>query len=244
MNALREKEFSVRFARYESELRWLYMQLYHSDSNAWRYFVSMLRRMYEARPDFLLERDRFHESNPDWYRGRNLNGVQLYVKRFAGTLKGLEDKLSYFEEAGITCLTLMPMLESPAGHSDGGFAVSNHRKINEDLGTTEDLIHLSQTCHDRNILLCTDFSLNHVSSEHEWARKAREGDIAMQERFFMFDTRDIPNMYERTIPQAFPTSAPGNFTWCPECRKVVMTTFYSYQWDLNYHNPAVFNDMV
>ena len=46
------------------------------------------------------------------------------------------------------------------------------------------------------------------------------------------------------MPQVFPTTAPGNFTSCPEAGKVVMTTFYPYQWDLNYANPAVFNDMT
>ena len=46
------------------------------------------------------------------------------------------------------------------------------------------------------------------------------------------------------MPQVFPTTAPGNFSWCDEAKKVVMTTFYPYQWDLNYANPMVFNDMT
>ena len=42
----------------------------------------------------------------------------------------------------------------------------------------------------------------------------------------------------------FPTTAPGNFTYLPEIGHYVMTTFYPYQWDLNYGNPRVFNEMM
>ncbi len=46
------------------------------------------------------------------------------------------------------------------------------------------------------------------------------------------------------MAEVFPTTAPGNYTWLPELGKFVMTTFYPYQWDLNYWNPIVFNEMV
>ena len=42
----------------------------------------------------------------------------------------------------------------------------------------------------------------------------------------------------------FPTTAPGNFTWVEEAGHYVLTTFYPYQWDLNYKNPRVFNEMM
>ena len=44
--------------------------------------------------------------------------------------------------------------------------------------------------------------------------------------------------------RSFPNTAPGNFTWCEEMHKWVLTTFHDYQWDLNYANPAVFVDMT
>jgi amylosucrase len=46
------------------------------------------------------------------------------------------------------------------------------------------------------------------------------------------------------MPEIFPESAPGNFTYVPECEKWVMTVFHSYQWDLNYSNPVVFVEML
>ena len=63
-------------------------------------------------------------------------------------------------------------------------------------------------------------------------------------RYFFFDSWNIPAEYEKTVPQVFPTTAPGNFTWLDDCRHFVMTSFYPYQWDLNYRNPQVFNEMM
>ena len=92
--------------------------------------------------------------------------------------------------------------------------------------------------------MCLDFVMNHTSEDHAWARAARAGDPGMQARYFFYDDWRIPDQFERTVPQVFPQTAPGNFTWCEEAHKVVMTTFYPYQWDLNYANPDVLRDMT
>ena len=59
-------------------------------------------------------------------------------------------------------------------------------------------------------------------------------------QIFFFDSWTVPSMFEETVPQVFPATAPGNFTCLPETGQYVMTTFYPYQWDLNYRNPVVF----
>ncbi len=237
-------EFCKRFARHEDELKWLYCELYHNDRQAYESFVGMLWRAYEARPESLKRIDRAREEVPDWYRGHDLVGMLMYVNAFAGTLKGVEKKLDYITDCGVNYLHLMPLLESPKGRSDGGYAVSDFRKVQPELGTMDDLKALADKCHERGIAVCLDFVMNHTSEDHEWARRARAGEKAYQDRYFFYDSWEIPNAYEQTVPQVFPTTAPGNFSWCPEANKVVMTTFYPYQWDLNYANPVVFNDMT
>ena len=239
-----QEEFAVRFARHEDELKWLYMELYHGDRRAWDYFTGMIYRAWEARPESLRRIDREREACPGWYRERRLTGMMLYVKQFAGNLQGVKGRLDYIRECGVNTLHLMPLLESPAGRSDGGFAVSDFRKVQPELGTMEDLKDLAEECHRRGISVCLDFVMNHTSEDHEWARRARAGEKEFQDRYFFYDNWDIPNWYEQTVPQVFPTTAPGNFTWCEEAKKTVMTMFHSYQWDLNYANPAVFNDMT
>ena len=245
MNELNWKqEFSARFARHRAELSRLYRELYHGDTAAFDRFVEMLYAAYEARPEELKAMDRAREADPDWYKGHELVGMLLYVNAFAGTLDGVRRKLDYLQEGGINYLHLMPLLESPVGRSDGGYAVSDFRKVQPELGTMEDLAALAADCHERGMNLCLDFVMNHTSEDHAWARRARAGEKAYQDRYFFYDSWDIPNAYEQTVPQVFPTTAPGNFTWCEAVQKVVMTTFYPYQWDLNYANPVVFQDMT
>ena len=239
-----EPEFEARFRRHEDELKWLYYELYHDDEEAYRYFVSMLYRTWQERPESLKKIDRECEKQPYWYKDRCLTGMLMYTDAFAGTLRGVQKHLDYLEDCGVNYLHLMPLLQSPEGRSDGGYAVSDFRKVEPRLGTMEDLLALSEDCHRRGMKLCLDFVMNHTSEDHEWARAAAEGDPVCQAKYFFYDGWDIPNIYEQTVPQVFPTTAPGNFTWCAKAGKVVMTTFYPYQWDLNYANPMVMNDMT
>ena len=242
--ASRDESFRARFEHREEELRELYLGLYRGNEAAYDYFVGMLRRMYRKRPESLRALDAQRELRPNWYKDRSLLGMLMYVKAFAGTLGGVREKLDYLEECGVNYLHLMPLLASPEGRSDGGYAVSDFRKVQPELGTMEDLAALAEDCHARGIALCLDFVMNHTSEDHAWAKAARAGDREAQSRYFFFDNWDLPLRYEETVPQVFPTTAPGNFSWCEEAGKVVMTTFYPYQWDLNYANPTVFNDMT
>ena len=239
-----EPEFRERLMRHYDEMKWLYSELYHNDEQAFDYFCSMLHEYYQARSEELKAGDRKREHNADWYAGNGMLGMLMYVDCFAGTLSGVREHLDYIRECGVNYLHLMPLLESPKGRSDGGYAVSDFRKVEPALGTMEDLAALSAECHDKEMAVCLDFVMNHTSEDHEWAKRARAGEKEYQDRYFFYDNWDIPNEFEKTVPQVFPQTAPGNFTWCEEAQKVVMTTFYPYQWDLNYANPVVFNDMT
>ena len=235
--------FQLRLDHHRDELRKLYLGLYH-DEKAFEYFLSMLERMYRERSLELRQWDHKRGSDPNWYRRNDILGTLMYVDCFKDNLRGIIDNLDYLEETGINYLHMMPLLTSPEGKNDGGYAVSDFRTVDPRLGSMDDLSELASKCHENNISLCLDFVMNHTSDEHEWARKARSGEKEYQDRYFFFDDWDIPEQYEKTVPQVFPTTAPGNFTYCKEAGKVVMTTFYPYQWDLNYGNPKEFNDLT
>ena len=239
-----EKEFRTRLGRHYDEMKWLYAELYHNDQHAFDYFCTMLHDYYQQRSDILKEWDQAREMVPDWYKGNEMLGMLMYTNCFAGTLKGVMAHLDYIKECGVNYVHLMPLLQSPKGRSDGGYAVSDFRKVEPELGTMEDLSDLATECHNKGMSVCLDFVMNHTSEDHEWAQRAKKGEKEYQDRYFFFDNWVIPNEFEKTVPQVFPQTAPGNFTWCDEAQKVVMTTFYPYQWDLNYANPTVFNDMT
>ncbi len=226
-----------------TEMKALYDSLYHDDA-AFSYFCKMLEKCFNNRKTSLHLLDAERLSEPGWFRSNKLMGMMLYVNNFAGNLRGVQKKIPYLEECGVNYLHLMPLLESPKGRSDGGYAVADFRKVQEELGTMEDLETLADRCREKGISLCLDFVMNHTSEDHAWAKAARAGDEIARSRYYFYNNWDEPNAYEQTVPQVFPTTAPGNFTWLEDCNQVVMTTFYPYQWDLNYANPIVFNDMT
>ena len=238
------KEYEARFNQYYDELKWLYCELYKNQDEALEQLCGQMYRFYTERKAALKTMDREREKDPQWYKGNRMVGMMMYTDAFAGDLKGVLKHLNYIEECGVNYLHLMPLLDTPEGRSDGGYAVSDFRKVRPDLGTMEDLECLAAECHKRDVSICLDFVMNHTSEDHEWARKARMGDPEYQSRYFFYDNYDLPAQFERTVPEVFPTTAPGNFTWVADAGKYVMTTFYPYQWDLNYWNPVVLNEMV
>ena len=238
-----EATYRKRFDRHFEELRWLYMELY-GNSSMFAELCDNMKRFYMERNTNLRASDASREKRPDWYKQNDMMGMMFYIDNFAGNMKGVQEKLDYVEQCGVNYIHLMPFLDTPEGRSDGGYAVSDFRKVQEKLGTMEDLEHLTAACHEKDINVCMDFVMNHTSEDHEWAKRARQGDGEYMSRYFFFDNWDIPAKYEQTVPQVFPTTAPGNFTWLPDAGHFVMTSFYPYQWDLNYRNPRVFNEMM
>ncbi len=242
--AKRKSAFDIRLEKHLDELRELHTSIYN-DEQAFDYFIGMLRRSYRARKASLRALDERREANPDKHHSNKMIGMMMYTEKFGGDLDGVRERLPYLKECGVKYLHLMPLLDSPDDErSDGGYAVSDFRKVRADLGTMEDLEQLASSCHRRGIRLCLDFVMNHTSEDHEWARAARRGDAEAQSRYFFYDNWSIPAHFEQTMPQVFPETAPGNFTFLKDTGKIVMTSFYPFQWDLNYANPMVFNDMT
>lgn len=236
-------DFQRRMARHHDELRWLYMELYGNDA-MFAELCSQMYEYYQARKAALRKRDKEREQNVNWFQKQDMLGMMLYIDNFAGNIKGVQKKLDYLKACHVNCVHLMPFLDSPEGRSDGGYAVADFRKVKPELGTMKDLSALTGKCHEKGMNVCMDFVMNHTSEDHEWAKRARMGDGEYMSRYFFYDSYEIPKKYEETVPQVFPTTAPGNFTYLPEQKHHVLTTFYPYQWDLNYRNPRVFNEMM
>ena len=238
-----DTHFTERLSRHRDELKWLYMERYHSEEK-YNELEAQLKLWYDKREPDLKEMDEAREMLPDWYMQNDLLGMMLYIDNFADTISGVEEKLSYLEESNINYIHLMPFLDTVPERSDGGYAVADFRTVQKKLGTMEDLAHFTSECRKRGISVCCDFVMNHTSIDHEWAQRALNGEKEYQDRYFFYDNYDIPSQFEQTVPQVFPATAPGNFTYLDSLGKFVMTSFYPYQWDLNYNNPVVFNEMI
>ena len=240
--------FFARFLANASRIKELFGKLYGSHLQHDDYFQNLLdtvTQAHSARRQELRQRDFVKmQSAAPWFTSNELAGMSLYVDRFCGDLKTLPSKFTYLKNLGVNLLHLMPLFQSPEGESDGGYAVSDFRKVDKKFGTLEDLQAVQQTMQRQGMYLMLDIVFNHTSHRHQWALKAKEGEMAYQDFFYMYDDRSVPDEFEKSMPEVFPEAAPGNFTWVPECRKWVMTVFHNYQWDLNYPNPAVFVAML
>lgn len=197
-----------------------------------------------ARPAWLRELDAMREQEPHWHQSQAAVGGVLYVDLFGGTLAGLRERIPYLRELGINYLHLMPLFASPAGNNDGGYAVSSYRAVNPVLGSMAELAGLARELHADGISLVLDFVFNHTSDEHEWARRARSGDPEYQDFYLVFPDRREPDAYQASLRQIFPAVRRGSFTYHAGMGRWVWTTFHSFQWDLNYANPAVFRAMA
>lgn len=200
-------------------------------------------RCAAEREPALWQLDLDRERQPEWLHA-GLLGYCAYVDKFAGSLCGVAQRVPYLQELGVRYLHLLPFLKAGSPPNDGGFAVASFEAVEPALGTQADLPALCRTLRAAGISLCSDFVLNHVSHEHPWAQAALAGDPAYLDYFHWRDSAEAVAAQERHLGQVFPGTAPGNFTWVEARQAWVWTTFYPYQWDLNYANPAVFAEIA
>lgn len=205
--------------------------------------IGLALSSWRERPEDLKQIDDTREADPEWFQSNKMLGAFCYVDRYAGDLKRMKDHVPYLKELGVTYLHLMPLFDCPSENSDGGYAVSSYRDVRSDLGSMEDLTALAAELRENGISLVVDFVFNHTSNEHEWARKAAAGDPEHSDFYWIFDDRRMPDAYERTVREVFPDDHPGSFVQLPD-KRWVWCTFHTFQWDLNYSNPAVFCAMA
>lgn len=247
LHASHEDAVQARFATLWPVVAARFANVYGADARATtvleRLQVSLLQAA-RARPDALRALDASREADPSWLHAPGQSTYTFYVDRFAGDLNGVRGKLDYLSELGVTWLHPLPLLEPRPGDSDGGFAVADYRKIDPRLGTIDELETLAGDLRQRGMGLILDVVCNHTAREHEWAVRARAGDPTYRDYYIVLPDAQSAAARDRELIDVFPDTAPGSFTYDADMGGYVWTTFYPFQWDLNYANPAVFAEML
>lgn len=232
-----------RLAQVLPELLGLYLQLYGDLFDCYYQLEQLLKLLAKSaaqRPDYLQAED---AAPQHWHKSHQALGSACYVDLFAGNFDGLKQRIPYLKQTGINYLHLMPLFKAPEPNSDGGYAVSDYRSTQPSLGTMAELAGLMQQLHQEGIRPVLDFVFNHTSDEHRWAEKAKAGDPTYRDYYF-FLTETERDRYAPTLREIFPEIRRGCFTQDKASGLWVWTTFNSFQWDLNYANPAVFTAMA
>ena len=114
---------------------------------------------------------------------------QIYPKSFRdsngdglGDLRGVIEKLGYIQKLGADYIWLTPFFVSP--QNDNGYDVEDYYNIDPAYGAMADVEELIAEAKKRGIGLMFDMVFNHVSTRHEWFRKAMEGDPYYKDFFF------------------------------------------------------------
>jgi amylosucrase len=245
------QEFRVRLVRHFPQLFQHLVSLYGDQYDFFYHLertIALAARNWLARPADLKALDVRREADPFWYQSQKMLAGVCYVDLFAGDLAGLRAQIPYFQELGLTYLHLMPLFKAPASENDGGYAISDYRQVDPALGTMEELRTLAAELCAAGISLVLDFVFNHTSNEHIWAQRAKAGDPDHADYYFIFPDRTVPDAYDRTLREIFPDQHSGSFTYHTDFAdgqgRWVWTTFHRFQWDLNYRNPLVFQDMA
>lgn len=241
-----DRKFAARFEDHFPRLHSLFLQVYgerEDGREALAEVVCLAAESWRARPAPLKRLDQQRADDPAWFESEKMLGAVCYVDRYAGSIKGVAKHIDYFKELGLTYLHLMPLFRSPEGNNDGGYAVSSYREVDPALGTMADLSALTGKLRRSGISPVVDFIFNHTASDHEWAQKAVAGDPDYEDFYLIFPDREMPDAYDAHTREIFPDDHAGSFVQLPDGRWI-WSTFYHFQWDLNYANPAVFRAMA
>ena len=93
--------------------------------------VEVMATRYIERHKDLKRLDVMREKDHNWFLSQNWTAMALYADAFAGDLKGVRKRLPYLQELGVNMMHVMPILRCPHGASDGGYAVSDFRKVDD-----------------------------------------------------------------------------------------------------------------
>lgn len=155
----------------------------------------------------------FYQIYPQSFYDSNNDGI--------GDIKGIIEKLDYVKSIGCNAIWLNPCFESP--FKDGGYDVSDYKRVAPRYGTNDDLVNLFKVAHSKNMKIILDLVPGHTSDKHEWfAQSSLPNRNELSDRYIWTDSAWVsppPYRFECGL-----TDRDGNY----------LVNFFSSQPALNY----------
>ncbi|HUC82658.1 MAG TPA: glycoside hydrolase family 13 protein [Flavisolibacter sp.] len=120
---------------------------------------------------YLIMPDRFSNGDPSndkvpGMRDQSLNRDTIF-ERHGGDLKGIQAKLDYLQDLGVTALWLNPVIENDMpNRTEHGYAFTDHYKVDRRIGGEKAYHALINDLHKRGMKIIQDAVYNHVGIEH------------------------------------------------------------------------------
>ena len=177
----------------------------------------------------------------DWYKDAVV--YSLYADLFNTDFQGLITKLDYLKDLGVSCIWLLPVLDSPM--RDAGFDIKDYYSIRPELLDAscsscdqEVFRKFLSEAHNRNLKVIFDVSMNHTSDEHPWFLEAVKSKDNPFRDYFIWSETDTLYREARIIFKGIETS-----NWEKKGDAYFFHRFFNFQPDLNYKNPEVLFEM-
>lgn len=172
-----------------------------------------------------------------WWKNAKI--YELYIDRFAHDLNGLMSKLDYLQRLGINTIHLLPHYPSPM--VDDGYDISDYTNMRPELGTLEDFKGLLTAAHFKGIRVVIDLVLNHTSDQHPWFVESRSSKNNSKRDYYLWG--DDPYRFPQ-VESGIGDIKATNWTWNEATGDFYFSKYYPQQPDLNWDNPAVFEEMM
>ncbi len=155
----------------------------------------------------------FYEIYPQSFYDSNSDGI--------GDLLGITLKLDYIRSLGCNAIWINPIYDSP--FLDAGYDVRDHKRIAPRYGSMDDLLHLLDEAHRRDMKILLDLVPGHTSDTHEWFQHAKRAEHSELSDRYIFTDRvwEAPDEYRLVCGMC---ERDGNY----------MVNFFSSQPALNY----------
>ena len=168
---------------------------------------------------------------------------QIYPKSFMdsnndgfGDIKGIISKLDYLQNLGVDIIWSTPFFVSP--QKDNGYDVADYYNVDPSYGTMEDVEELIKEAKKRNIDIMFDMVFNHTSTEHEWFKKAMNGEEKYK-NYYIFKKGRVVNG-KKEPPTNWVSKFGGNaWQYVEKFDEYYLHLFDVSQADLNWDNEEV-----
>lgn len=180
----------------------------------------------------------------EWWRGGVI--YQVYPRSFQdsngdgiGDLPGIIARLDHIASLGVDCIWLSPITRSP--QADMGYDVSDYRDVDPLFGSLHDFDSLVAQAHDRGIKVIMDQVVSHTSDLHPWFQESRLNRTNAKADWYVW-ADPLP---DGSPPNNWPAVFGGRaWEWNPTRGQYYLHNFLASQPDLNFHNPAVQDEVL
>lgn len=166
---------------------------------------------------------------------------QIYPRSFKdsdnngiGDLAGIESKLDYLTDLGVTAIWLSPIYPSPM--VDFGYDISDYRSVDPIFGSAADLDRLIDRAHQKGIKLIMDLTPNHTSDQHPWFLESRQSRHNPKRDWYIWKDPDSNGGPPNNWLSSFHGSA---WEFDKTTKQYYLHSFAKEQPDLNWENPEV-----